>query len=338
MTDFLSQIKKSLFSQVLPSHSELFDLAQQVSDILDAEISTYRESSIEEIPGALLDFYGTSLPVLVVPDIHARPGFIFNILNYKLKRGITGTKETVIEALGKKHIIVVCVGDALHTERTRERWLKALEEFENTYYHGPAMSEEMLYGLNTIIALMQLKIFFPENFHFLKGNHENITNRTGEGDYAFKKYADEGEMVRKFIFEVYGDDVLYMLSCVENSMPLVFCTQNCVISHAEPRTGYSRYKIINARLYPEVIEGLTWTDNDTAEEGSVEAVYKNLMEGRQSDKNSFIYLGGHRTVPENYLERQQGKYIQFHNPGKQNVALIVPGKKFNPDHDIVNVE
>ena len=45
----------------------------------------------------------------------------------------------------------------------------------------------------TLCALLLLKINFPQNFHFLKGNHENIYNITENGDFAFKKIADEGQ-------------------------------------------------------------------------------------------------------------------------------------------------
>jgi len=331
----LSQLKNILFSKKLPEHQEIFDFAQSCSEILEQEVSFYRENSVEDIPGSLLDFSSDPLPMVVIPDIHARPDFIANILEYKLPEGFLPKPITVFKALEKKQIRVVCVGDALHTERTRRRWNMAMDEFDHGIYTGPAMSEEMLCGLNTICGLMRLKKLFPEHFHFLKGNHENIYNKSGEGDYAFKKYADEGSMVRHFLFEKYGDDIIFMLSCVENSLPLMVCSNNCVISHAEPVTGFNRYQIVNARLFPEVIEGLTWTDNGRAEEGSVASVIMNVMATNEID--DFIYLGGHRTVPEVYLTRQDGRYVQFHNPAAQNVALVNPEKKFNPDYDIVSV-
>lgn len=337
MTDNLSFFKTKLFSLSLPSHDEISKIAGETSSILENEITDYREESSDGIPGGLLDFSSDSLPLIVVPDIHARPDFIFNILNFKLPNKFLHKKERVIEALEKNHIYLVCVGDALHTERTRNRWKQAYEEFENSFYHGPAMSEEMLCGLNTILCLMELKKRFPRNFHFLKGNHENIYNRTGEGDYAFKKYADEGEMVKRFLFEVYGDDIIYLLSCIENDMPLMAVSKNCVISHAEPARAFSREKIVNARLYPQVVEGLTWTDNDEAEEGSVDQTIRSLFEGKKINIENFVYLAGHRTVPENYLLRQK-RFIQFHNPAKQNVAIVSGDKVFNPEKDIVSVE
>ena len=51
-----------------------------------------------------------------------------------------------------------------------------------------------------------------------------------------------------------------------------------------------------------------------------------------------MYLGGHRCVKTLYELRQNGLYVQIHNPGNENVALIYKDKKFNPDEDIVGVQ
>ena len=70
-------------------------------------------------------------------------------------------------------------------------------------------------------------------------------------------------------------------------------------------------------------------------EGSVEATIKNLT--GLEDCGDYVYLGGHRPVNGNYKLRQNGLYIQFHNPGLQNVAIVKSDKKFNPNLDIVEV-
>ena len=35
--------------------------------------------------------------------------------------------------------------------------------------------------------------------------------------------------------------------------------------------------------------------------------------------------------------RQDGAYVQLHNPQEMNVALVVPGKKFDPEKDIISL-
>lgn len=334
----LSEIKQILWANELPSHDVIFNLCDQASTVLETEITDYRAESDSGKAGSLLDFQQAPLPLLVVPDIHARPHFIENILNYRLPEDFVAGGLTVFDSLSSGLVRIVCVGDALHTEvDTKERWIAAEIEFASNIYTGPAISAEMKDGFAVLGALMKLKSLFPAYVHFLKGNHENILNRTGEGDYAFVKFADEGRMVREFITEYYGEDVLYLLSCVENALPLIAVSNNCVISHAEPRYGYRKDQLVNARSEASVVEGLTWTDNDAAQAGSVKEIIEELCSPDQNP-DKYVYLGGHRPVKEKYALRQGGRYIQIHNPRCQNIALVRPNKIFNPETDIVSVE
>ncbi|MBQ7752694.1 MAG: hypothetical protein IJR80_03435 [Treponema sp.] len=335
----ISKIKKILEAPDLPGHDFIFGLAECASTLMETEITDYRQVSENGKPGSLLDFQKSPLPLIVVPDIHARPFFLENILDYILPEDFLGAQpRSVHEALRYGLVRLLCVGDALHTEvGTKERWIAAEIEFAQNLYTGPAISAEMKDGLAVICALMKMKEIYPHNFHFLKGNHENILNKTEDGDYGFRKFADEGRMVREFIAEYYGDDVLYILSCVEAAMPLIAVTNNCVISHAEPRYAFRKDQLINARMEPCVVEGLTWTDNDIAEQGSVSGIIEELCSPDQIP-DKYVYLGGHRPVKGNYALRQGGRYIQIHNPRFQNIALVRPDKIFNPETDIVSVE
>ncbi len=330
-TQSFQEINSILSQKKLPSYSQFFEIADEVSDLLMSERTEYRPEASNGKPGGLLDFKNDSLPVIVVPDLHARPYFLLNILQYKLEDG-----KTIFEALEEEEIRLIFVGDILHTEKnTRERWAQIEQEFKEDIYSGPAITAEMQEGLSLLCGLMKLKIMFPQHCHILKGNHENIYNVTGDGDYAFVKYADEGNMCRLFILETYGEDILYLIHYFEKSLPLLVLANKCLISHAEPKRAFSRQEIIDAPMDGKVIEALTWTDNDAAREGSVAQTIKNLT--GQEECGDYVYLGGHRPVSGNYKLRQNGLYIQIHNPSLQNVAIVKSDKKFNPDNDIVGV-
>lgn len=323
-------IKNILLSKTLPSHENLFSLLDEVSTLLEEEKTEYRPCAQNGSAGSLIDFKKSDIPVLIIPDIHARPYFLLNILESKLPQ-LDG--DTVFEALSKSKVRIVCVGDLLHSERnTKNRWLAALSESEEGVYTGPAMTAEMLDGLSALCGFLLLKSYFPEYVHILKGNHENIYNVTGKGDYSFRKYADEGQMVKDFMQEYYGDDVIYVLHCLEKALPLIFCGKKCIVSHAEPEKFYDRQQLIDARLVKGVVEGLTWTDNNEAEEGCVEKIIHNL-----TDEEDVVYFGGHRPVVNNYEYRQNKKFIQIHNPSKQNVSFVDNKKLFNPETDIYEV-
>lgn len=325
------ELKNILTQTKLPSYQEIFDIADEVTDCLMFEKTDYRPLASDGEVGGLLDFKDDKLPLVVVPDLHARPYFLLNILKFKLESG-----KTIFESLEAEEIRLLFVGDILHTERnTRERWTAAALEFEEDIYTGPAISAEMQEGLSLLCGLMKLKSMFPQHCHILKGNHENIYNYTGDGDYGFRKFADEGNMCRLFVQDYYGDDILYMIHCFEKHLPLMFLGNKCIVSHAEPKVAYNRQEIIDARMLGRVVEGLTWTENDAAREGSVAETIKNLT--GLEDCGDYLYLGGHRPVNGNYKLRQNGLYIQIHNPGLQNVAIVKSNKKFNPDIDIVEV-
>lgn len=325
------EIKKNLCGNTLPKHDYLFDLADSVSTILDNEKKKFRPLDDNSDPGSLIDFQNDKIPVIVVPDLHARPMFLMNILDYKI-----WGKTTVYEALKQKKIRVVCVGDVLHSEyKTKDRWIAAKLEFDSEIFTGPSMSQEMQQGLSLLCGLLKLKQEFPDNFHLLKGNHENIFNVTENGDYSFRKYADEGHMVKCFLQDYYGDDIVYMIHCIERRLPLVYVGKNCVISHAEPKTSYTRNEIINARIKSGIVEAFTWTDNDEAEQGSVISIIKNLV--KSENISDYIYIGGHRPVSNSYELRQNGTYIQIHNPAKQQIAYIEFKNKFDPEKSLIEV-
>lgn len=328
----------------LPSAQKILSLAKKTVSVLRSEDAAYRPATTlqdEKIAGGLLDFRGQKkIPCIVVPDIHARANFIFNILNFILPKKISGLQNDirVADALDEGKIRVVLVGDLLHSEsQNYERWLLAYDEFLRGDFAGKAMKSEMREGLAAQIAIMECKCRWPKNFHCLKGNHENIKNENGGGNFSFRKFAQEGEMVFRFMQAHYGDEVLDAIYDFEKSLPLAFCTDNLFVSHAEPLEPLSEEAVINAPLFDEVILALTWTANDEARKGSVKKMLETFC--KPKDKNIRpVYIGGHRPVQGKFNLRQNGFYVQLHNPLEQNVAIVRADKTFDCETQIVSVE
>lgn len=329
----------------LPDHDYLFAAADSAASVLENEICSYRPAAEFNRLGGLVDFSGRRaecgrLPLVIVPDLHARAYFLRNILNFVLPVSfacseINGEKTqiSVFQALEQDKARIVFVGDLLHSElRGRLRWMEALEDFERGIFNGRAMTGEMEEGLALLSMVMELKISFPANVHILKGNHENIMNVRGPGDYPFRKFANEGEMVKDFMEEVYGDDVLMVVSCFERNLPLAAVFPGCVISHAEPVRAFSREELINGMNSDEVILGLTWTENNAAKEGGVKKMLDSLTGNPKA-----LYFGGHRPIQGNYALRQNGMFVQIHNPDRQNIVLVYADKDIDLENDIVKV-
>ena len=326
------KINNILTSGSLPSYDYFFQLLNETSECLENEKAEYRAAATDGKCGSLLDFHTDETPLVVIPDLHARPYFLLNILDYQIFED-----ATVFEAVAAGRLRLLSVGDILHTERgTRERWAAAQAEFHRDIFTGPAISAEMQDGLSLLCALLELKKEYPAFVHILKGNHENILNETGGGDFSFRKFVDEGEMCRCFVQEYYGDDILYLMNCVEKSLPLFYFGKRCSVSHAEPARAFSRQELVDAKNYEEVVRGLIWTGNGEAEEKSARVTVQNLFDSRVP--KGYLYLGGHRPVQGNYKILQDGFYIQIHNPGKQNIVFVRSERPLNLESDIVEVK
>lgn len=317
----------------LPSESELITLLDRTVSTLENESSCYRAKASDGSSGGLLDFSSNTLPVIIVPDLHARPDFIIQLLqcNYD--------GESLLSALSRDKLYVVCVGDGVHSEspvESRSRWLWSYQEWiQNGNISSESMQQEMKDCFATMMAVMELKNAFPEHFHFLKGNHENILNKEGGGDHPFRKYALEGAMVKEFVNELYGDAVLHLINCFETSLPLIALFRDFAVSHAEPFKPYSRNEIVNYHDNDDLILDFTWTANDQAEENS--CLKQFCLLSSRDDFDNILWFAGHRPVEGKYKIRQNGRFIQIHNPMEMNIAVISSAEFFNPDEDIISV-
>ena len=188
-------------------------------------------------------------------------------------------------------------------------------------------------GLSLMSLVMECKCRFCENFHFLKGNHENIENRDDGNDYSFYKFVQEGLMTRRFITDYYGEDILYLYACFEHDLPLASVFPDCIVSHAEPEKAYTYEQMRDCWTEENVVFGLSWTANGSAKEGSVQT----MLDSFTKDPQSAVYFSGHRTISGKYAYRQNKKLIQIHNPDAENITLVYSDRQFNPESDIVSV-
>lgn len=279
--------------------------------------------------GGLIRLTG-GLPTILVPDLHARRGFFRRVLEYPVFDG-----QTVLEALSAGTVRVVCVGDAFHSEyQFRFRWLMAHEEYLSGMLDGPSLTAEIADSMGLMEMILECISAYPEHFFFLKGNHENILNTEANGNHPFRKYADEGEMFYDFFVSRFGIDFTSAYARLEETFPLCVVAERFMVSHAEPRRYYDTESIINARLDPEVVEGLTWTGNGESEEGTVERMVGAFL----PDAPDALYFGGHRPVQNTYALRASDRFVQIHNPSSEQIAFISPERAFNFITDIRSVE
>lgn len=332
--DFLLRLSSYAEHKCLPQKEDLVELSMKASQILSNEKISYRPHiSGLDITGGLVDFSKLKIkPVIVVPDIHARPEFILKLMNMEFDG------KPLYKALSEKLLYVVLAGDLMHSEsRGRERWLKALDEFENGNVSGPNMEREMKESLGAYLACVECKIRFPECFHILKGNHENIRNSCDNGNYSFRKFVYEGEMVVTYMNEVYGEKIIDAISEVEGLLPVAAVFQQCMVSHAEPKKFYDRVSLQDSPVEPSTIFNMTWTSNGESEEGCVSRMLHEMTKEKKLGFDT-SYFTGHRPVSGKYSLRQNGRLIQLHNPREMNVAVVPVDRGFDPETDIVSLK
>lgn len=290
---------------------------------LNEEKETVRPRDSAGRPGGIL-FLKKDIKTVILPDLHGR----FNFLN----KIISMEKQALLE--GKCQVL--CLGDALHGEgRAAERWKRAYGEYENGYIHHSAMDQEMEENISVLISLAKAKIKYREYFHYLKGNHDNVKNLTGEGNYSFYKYAQEGAMVKAYILKYLGKEVLELISLTEKEFPLFAAGRNFCASHSAPKKYYSEEEILNYRNNPDAVEGLTWTSENGYRKGCIQETLRYFTDNQYKEES--VYLAGHRPVSGSYNLKEEGKLVYFHNPNIQQVAVLRTERGFNPETDIFSL-
>ncbi len=126
------QLKEIVETSSLPEHDVLLNLCNEVIDTLETENDIYRPRDKSErcLPGGLLDFtkYHNDVPIVVIPDLHARVDFLMNILDFEIQ--IKDEKKSIYELLKDKKIRIICVGDIFHSEgRCFIRWKESYSDY-----------------------------------------------------------------------------------------------------------------------------------------------------------------------------------------------------------------
>lgn len=320
-----------ILSYPKPPEAEIFNT------ILIKALAAYNDENEEIRPkdkncysGGLIDLRG-ACRVAILPDLHARRAFLKETLLFSIdKDGVS-----IFERLEDKSLTVLCLGDGVHSEGAYlNRWLRAYDEYKKGFEKSPNMDMEIADSFNLMLVVMLLKIRYSDNFHFLKGNHENILNETANGNYAFAKFANEGAMTLSYFQKKYGEELLANYSKFEKELPLFVVGKNFLASHSEPGYFFSRDQIINHRDNPDLITALTWTDNYSAEEGSADKIISYFIP--ENDDRTY-YFGGHRPIKDLYNKINNDRYVQIHNPRRKIVCIVDQNRQIDLDKDIIEI-
>lgn len=257
------------------------------------------------------------IPTIIVPDLHARREMLSGILN----KEVNGKK--VFDMLKAGEINVVCLGDGMHSEKP-ENWGKKIVDDHLESTGGDThklLDSEMVRSLNMMKMIMDLKSTYPDSFHYLRGNHDEVM-----GD--FFKFADESEDVRSWIKNKYGDEFLKEYADFEDALPLVATGKGFVTSHAAPSGAYTREEILSKD--PTLSHNIRWTDNTEGIGATLLGPAVNGTLANLSEPDG-VYIIGHRHVKEDqdglFRNQYDGKLLQVNNPDTPVYGIVSPDGK-----------
>ena len=133
LVEFRQHLQDISDSISFPREDELQCFLDKAVAIQESEDESYRPLNSAGKSGGLLDFTKSQLPVIIVPDIHGRADFLLKLIDFKVENS-----KTVLELLNENQIMVICVGDAVHSEmRGYERWLESFRDWNLDVYAQP---------------------------------------------------------------------------------------------------------------------------------------------------------------------------------------------------------
>lgn len=288
---------------------------------LDGQEPSRRPRNPEGFPGGLV-FLDPELPTLVLPDLHTRRELLWGFLD----RPSPASARRFLDALAAGELQMVCIGDALHSEGSGAplRWRTAWGEYLRDYDPSPVMDREMNRALALLEMIFLLQAAFPENFFFLKGNHENIACEEGRGNHPFGKYAAEGEMVLGWLERRWGLEVLRRHYRWEHSLPFMVQGPWFLVSHSEPRRAYTPEELIDVHRRPEIAEGLTWTRRGQGEINAAARTLSCFLPPWSHPRA--LYWAGH-TIVEDIVHFEEEQLVLFHDCRRLQGLLLPPAPR-----------
>ena len=211
----------------LETKASMDESLNKAINALENEKTETRERGKDNKPGGIVELR-KDIPTLIIPDLHARKDYLAKSLMQRDPRG-----RTNLDKMMKGELQIVCLGDGMHSEgRGRERWKQAVNENNGGKWDKPSqsMNAEMTESFGVMKLVMELKAAHPEMFHYLRGNHDDILDSAG----VSKSGVPQGALVKSYIENRYGSDVLKKYAAFEENLPLMVAGNNFVASHAQP--------------------------------------------------------------------------------------------------------
>ncbi len=194
-------------------------LIEEVNEVMEHEVLRPRDS--RGLPGGLLQLPPDLTPI-VVADLHAQVDNLLVVLSH----------NGFLSALERGEACLVIIGDAVHSEQE-------------------GMLEDMEDSLLIMDLIFRLKLRFPENFFFIRGNHDSFAEEVSKGGVP------QGQLWKRALRKARGKEYRKAMQRYYDLLPYVVVSPDFVAVHAAPpRSKISKDMLIDIERYPGLIPEL----------------------------------------------------------------------------------
>ena len=206
--------------ELLPPEEALATIERAIEALSE---EPYRAKDSRGQPGGVLELPDEPTPV-IVGDLHAEVDNLLKILSV----------SHCLEGLESGNALLLLLGDTVHSQ-------------------DPAGLEDMNSSLLMLDLVFKLKIRFPKQVFWLRGNHETLDDSVGKGGVP------QGLILHEKARALRGEAYVERLAECFGLLPYVVKTGDFIATHAgPPRTRGTLQELIDVRDHPELAWQLTW--------------------------------------------------------------------------------
>lgn len=204
----------------LESPDDALSLIRSVNKLMEKD--PCREKDSDGRPGGVVELPKNVTPLLV-GDLHAKADNLLVVLSQ------TG----FLKALKKGTAALIILGDAVHCEDEGK-----LEEMESS--------------MLTMDLIFHLKLRFPKQVFYLRGNHDSFSAEIG------KRGVPQGLLWKKALVKARGKEYRDEMARFYDQLPYIAYSKHFIACHAGPPTrSTSRKQLVNIRNYPKLMYEVT---------------------------------------------------------------------------------
>mgnify|MGYP001814435548 CR=1 FL=1 len=205
--------------ELLPPDQALRDL-NKVNDILEKE--PLREKDSRGMPGGVVHLPKKMVPI-IVGDLHAQVDNLLTLL----------TQNRFLEQMSEGKATMVILGDAVHSEMD-------------------GSMEEMETSLLIMDLILRLKLWYPQQVFYVRGNHDSFDEDIG------KDGIPQGLLWAKALRDTRGEAYKKAMDRFYELLPFVALSKTYVACHAAPpKAKVDMDMLINIHKYPALITEIT---------------------------------------------------------------------------------